>query len=241
MKKQQFPFLVSLLLVAILALSGCGEAADTRHARPNGVSSPSFTSESNPVPSDEATSSAGVVSVAEAPEAPETSETSAPAEPATYTKGAIVDGVYRNPWAGLNYTLTADLPEGTRAEYASYENATTECGLLVSDTQTGRQLAVIFETVPELSATMTATEYINILVRQIVPAYRAQGITVAAEGPFSITIAGQTYSATKISLNGGVAYQYYCSRRIDDRIVTIVSTESDDATARSVLAAFKAN
>lgn len=240
--KKYFVLLLAALLV-LSAFAGCNSNSDskktgdapkeTQSAAPTEAPTDEPTAAPTEAPTDEPT--------AVPTEAPTDEPTAVPteaADPTVYAKGRIENGVYINEWADLRYVLTAKLPEGTREEYMTYENAETECGLLCSDMNAGRQLAVTFEKLSGENSAITASEYIEIASSAMETLYKALNITVNCSKPFDYTIGGREYTAASCVLNDGAVYQYYCARKVDGYVIVIIVTALDEETIKSDLFAF---
>ena len=182
------------------------------------------------------------------------SETSSEADPVidpAFSKGAVTDGVYRNEWAGLVFTL----PDGmTTMDMTPYDSEMVQYGLMASAGQsTNRMVTILFELAGENAGATTAAEYVTTALAEQMQNAEGSGYTIAASDVFTQTIAGQDYAASKITvsggngdgalgiqLNGGTLYQYFCMRRIGNIFVTVMVADSDEASIQSTLAAFRA-
>ena len=142
-----------------------------------------------------------------------------------YTKGSVTDNVYVNEWANIKFVLDdTTWKQGSASDYQSYENDTTDCGLIAGLATEGRQLAIAFETNP---AGLVSEETYLTNVKT--------GMTSASTGYtfgefYNKTIAGKQYLGVDATLtqNGVSVYQAFYTTRHDGKFISIVVTSITD-------------
>ena len=137
-----------------------------------------------------------------------------------YTKGTIENNVYTNEWANLKFELDDTWKKGSDADFQSYENENTDCGLIAGLATEGRQLAIAFEKNP-----------LNLYDENAYLDNVKKGMTSSVSGYtfgeyYKKTIAGQEFTGVDITLSqsGVNVYQAMFTRIHDGKFISIVVT-----------------
>jgi hypothetical protein len=141
-------------------------------------------------------------------------------ETVEYTKGAVSNNVYTNEWADMKFELDSTTwKEGSASDYASYESATTDCGLIAGLATEGRQLAIVFENNPKNDTTET---YIANVKKGMLAIYSDY---VFSES-YKKTIAGKEYLCIDATLtqNGVSIYQAFFVTQHDGKFISLAAT-----------------
>lgn len=154
----------------------------------------------------------------------------------TYTKGSVVDGWYVNEWANLKFEITDNWENGDSYDYSSYENITTDAGLVVNGVDGTSQLAIVFEELTGLNASMDEEEYLDIAVDGLATGYDDAGIPYSfVEDYYYTTIAGEVYLTTELTLGDNALTQKICVKRQGDYMIFIAMSASDGFSANAAL------
>ena len=137
-----------------------------------------------------------------------------------YTKGTIENNVYTNEWADMKFELDDTWKKGSDAEFKSYENENTECGLIAGIATEGRQLAIAFEKNP--LNLYDENKYLDNIKKDM---------NVAVSGYsfgeyYTKSIAGKDYLGVDVSLTQGsvTVYQSFFTKLHDGKFISIVVT-----------------
>lgn len=149
-----------------------------------------------------------------------------------YTKGSIKDNVYTNEWANLKFELNDKWCEGSASDYTSYENSTTDCGLIAGKATEGRQLAIVFESNP--TSLLNEKSYLDAFVNSIKSASDAYTFSEYT----TQTIAGKEFLCVAMTLDAGNAnvYQYEYVKLYDGKFISIIVTSTSESEAKEALA-----
>ena len=156
-------------------------------------------------------------------------------QPVSYVKGTVSDGVYTNPWAGIQITVPEGLSLGSDAQYTSVaKDKRTECGLYLTDEKAAQTLFIGFQ---RLTGSVSAEAYLNkvtLSLREAAEKY--EKMTVEPVGSFSfVNLGGNEYIKGRYLYadSGKEAYQDYYVRELDGYMIFIVCTApaADEADA----------
>ena len=181
-----------------------------------------------------------------------TSETSSGASADSgrvYTKGSVIDGVYVNNWAGLQFATNDEWVACEKDVIKSYEVTGVSCGFVAGASSSGKQLAICFEKLPaeeeaeevsdasaEVSEEVSKVEFtIDGYLDTLVTGYSS----TVAESTFGeyrdITVAGEKYRAVDIVL-GEAVYQTICARRNGNYCIVLIATGNEKDIPEQALA-----
>lgn len=137
-----------------------------------------------------------------------------------YTKGTIENNVYTNEWADMKFELDDTWKQGSDAEFKSYENENTDCGLIAGIATEGRQLAIAFEKNP--LGLYDEESYLNNVKK---------GMNEAVSGYsfgeyYTKSIAGKDFLGVDVSLTQGSVtfYQSFFTKLHDGKFISIAVT-----------------
>ncbi len=137
-----------------------------------------------------------------------------------YTKGTIENNVYTNEWANIKFELDDTWKKGSDAEFKSYENENTECGLIAGAATEGRQLAIAFEKNP-----------LNLYDEKAYLDNVKKGMNAAVTGYtfgeyYTKSIAGTDFMGMDVTLkqSGVTVYQAMFTKIHDGKFISIVVT-----------------
>ncbi len=138
-----------------------------------------------------------------------------------YTKGTIENNVYTNEWANIKFELDSTTwKAGAASDYQSFENATTDCGLIAGVATEGRQLAIVFENNPGNS--LDANGYLDNVKNGMTSS--VSGYTFSEQ--YKKTIAGKEYTGfdAKLTQSGVTVYQTFFATQHDGKFISLVVT-----------------
>lgn len=160
-----------------------------------------------------------------------------------YTKGGISGDFYVNEW--LNLTLPVhgtwggfQWSQGSATEYSSYENSTTDCGLILSESSVGYQIAIAFEELSGSSLSISESDYLDIVLEQLVTAYEQMDITSSVSSYQSFELCGASYLCGLLTATNMEMAQAFFVRKLDDHMVFIAMTLPNADVAGDILEAF---
>ncbi len=149
-----------------------------------------------------------------------------------YTKGSVSNNVYTNEWANIKFELDSTWKEGPASDYKTYENTTTDCGLIAGIATEGRQFAIVFE--KDITKSYDEKEYLDNATKML------SGVTGYTYGDYyKKTVAGKEYLGVDITLNanGVTVYQAMFVKLYDGRFIAFsVTSASSRDEINSVLA-----
>ncbi len=181
---------------------------------------------------------------------PLTSETTPPATnpPVVlgYTKGSIENGYYVNEWANLKIQTSGhwsglNWDVGTDEAYASYQNASTDCGLILAERYAGYQVAIAFEDLTASNPSISESEYMDIILDGLISVYSSSGIEYSVLSSYwSYNLCGNSYLTGGVSLAAGETsfVQVFLTRKLDDHIIFIALTLPTIESADEILEDF---
>ena len=165
-------------------------------------------------------------------QAPTTKPTTKPTSAnVSYNKGTYSNGVYTNKWAELKYTPSGEWENGSAAEYAAFQNATTECGLCLKRINREQgiydaNLSIAFENV---KGAVSAAEYTNILREALSKNYAASGYTYQMTDTLSTGLANYYWQEFTVSLNNNTLHQRMMIAEKDGYIICVTISAMDSA------------
>ena len=147
-----------------------------------------------------------------------------------YTKGSYSNGVYTNKWAELQYAPEGEWENGSAAEYAAFQNATTECGLCIKRVNREEgiydaNVSIAFENVK--NANVTVADYVKILRNTLREQYADQGYTIDMTDSLEIGLANHYWTEFSMELNGGALHQRMMITEQDGYIICMTITAMD--------------
>lgn len=154
-----------------------------------------------------------------------------------YTKGGIENGAYLNSWAGLKLDMTG-WTEANEYTYGLFENATTDCGLVVYSENVD-QLVVGFEDLRIYGGAYDEVKYMAALVSSLTSAISAQGVEYTENQGEFISLGGERYFAKLITIPSNGANQYICTRILDDRAIFITASSQSMEEINRAIEGFK--
>ncbi len=140
-----------------------------------------------------------------------------------YTKGTIENNVYTNEWADIKFVLDdTTWKKGSDADFKSYENENTDCGLVAGASTEGRQLAIAFEKNPLNLYDEKA--YLDNCTKLL----KETGLGYSIGEYYKKTIAGKEYLAMDITLSqsGVTVHQAMLTKLHDGKFISIVATSA---------------
>lgn len=150
-----------------------------------------------------------------------TQESATVSETVEYTKGDVSNNVYVNEWADIKFELDSTTwKKGAASDYASFESATTDCGLIAGISAEGRQLAIVFENNP--GDKLDEKAYLENVKKGMTTV--VTGYTFSEQ--YKKTIAGKEYVGIDATLNqkGVNVYQTFLAVKHDGKFISIVVT-----------------
>ncbi len=157
----------------------------------------------------------------------------------SYTKGAVIDGVYVNEWANFKFDITSWQPI-TDEEYASYGNENTEYGFMSYGTGTGQQFSVCFEDLSVQSEEYDAAGYSTELVKVLEKSFTEKNIPYSIGEFYETVVADETYCTFDTDIGNGKLFQRICVRIYKNRAITVSVSSTDNAvideTFKSIVA-----
>lgn len=163
-----------------------------------------------------------------------------------YTKGSIENGYYVNEWANLKiqtsgYWAGLNWDVGTDDAYASYQNASTDCGLILAERYAGYQVAIAFEDLTASNPSISESDYMDIVLDGLVSVYDSSGIECAVLSSYwSYELCGNSYLTGGVSLSAGETsfVQVFLVRKLDDHMIFIALTLPTAESADEILEDF---
>ncbi len=153
-----------------------------------------------------------------------------------YTKGEVVGNNYVNEWANISFSIK-NLPEADQTVYSTYTNATTECGYISVNQNTGSSVMVMFEDLSGQTQVETAAEYIESL-KKVVTVMYGDGIELNSYNP-NATIAGEVYLTLGLKhQTTGLELRYFV-RVLDDRAIVFLASGFNESTINSFTSSIK--
>lgn len=151
-----------------------------------------------------------------------------------YTVGTIENNYYVNEWADIKFRLVTPWKACAKSDYAVYESATTDCGLLAGDATRGQQLAIVFEENP--SKLIDEKKYLDNFVQGL----KSTAPDFICGEYFTKTIAGKEFLGVRsVYARGRVSvYQFEYVRLHDGKFISIIVTASDENTAIKAVESF---
>lgn len=163
-----------------------------------------------------------------------------------YTKGSIENGYYVNEWANLKIQTSGhwsglNWDVGTDEAYASYQNASTDCGLILAERYAGYQVAIAFEDLTASNPSISESEYMDIILDGLISVYSSSGIEYSVLSSYwSYNLCGNSYLTGGVSLAAGETsfVQVFLTRKLDDHIIFIALTLPTIESADEILEDF---
>ena len=155
------------------------------------------------------------------------SESSVPSQPLSYEKGAVVDGVYTNRWANLEFDVPDAFPEADSYVYDVY-NATgqgAEYGFVSQNLISGRSYLVFFEPV---SDGVTDVEYMDAFIESYIYGVELAGSTVDVYEYYYGVLAGDDYLVCCANVKENGVWEYICVRIYDGYAIAVVASSTDE-------------
>ena len=166
-----------------------------------------------------------------------------------YTKGSVIDGVYINNWAGLQFVTNDEWVACEKDIIKSYEVTNVSCGFVAGAASSGKQLAICVEKLPaeeDVAETSDASSDASEEVSKVeftIDGYLDSLVTgfssTVAESTFGeyrdITVAGEKYRAVDIVLGESV-YQTICARRNGNHCIVLIATGIEKEIPEQALA-----
>lgn len=153
----------------------------------------------------------------------------------TYNKGSIVDGWYVNEWANMRFDTNGSWTDGSAEEYESYEgDQNTECGIILNDSDSGKQLVICFEKLNGPSVSITEEGYLDIITSSLKQQYADANITCTVDDYFDTTIAGERFKTAKFTFDGSTMIQAFHVRKYDGYIIFVAVMAQDNFDASSI-------
>lgn len=162
-----------------------------------------------------------------------------------YTKGSVIDGVYVNNWASLQFEITDEWPAGEKEDIKAYEATNITCGLVAGDITAGKQLAICFEKLPVVESTessesaaeseVSVEEFtIDGYLDDIVVSYGA-AVAESTVGEYrDVTVAGEKYRAVDVVVGESV-YQTIAARKNGNYCIVLIATgDSKEVTEQAL-------
>lgn len=149
----------------------------------------------------------------------------------SYTKGAITDGKYVNKWADLQVTISGDLANASAEDYASFEDAKTESGLVLTNDDRSKQLAIVFE---KLEKSISDEEYLNVISTALKSQYESI-FGKCDVSNYEATVAGRTYASVKISIENALTQTIHV-RIVDGYAIAVLATAQNNFDAAAIIA-----
>ena len=155
-----------------------------------------------------------------------------PVSSVSYDKGSYSNGVYTNKWAELKYAPEGEWENGSDAEYTTYQNATTECGLYIKRINRDQGIydatvSIVLENLNGIS--MTTEDYVKTVRNLLREQYANTGHTVDMTDPMSIGLANYYWQEFDMELNGGTLYQRMMVTEKDGYMISITITAMDSS------------
>ena len=151
-----------------------------------------------------------------------------------FTKGGVVDGVYKNQWVGIQFALGDNWIEAPQSGYGSYEDENTICGFYAINKE-NVTLNILFIKLSEqnIGTIYDEEEYLSEYIKGV-----STNMTSSESTDIMYQLVGsQLYKyadITGVANNKSVSISAYL-RQIDNYIVLINITSQDVDTNHSVL------
>lgn len=163
-------------------------------------------------------------------------------DPNTYNAGYIAYDEYINEWANLCCSIKSDWELGTDAEYDTYKNSVTECGLYLkrfNDTTGAYDLInIVYEYMQ--GADISAADYMDVFTSNTESAYASMGYSVEISDPTELRYEGRNWVDCTIHLTEASLYQRYMVTEHDGYMISLIFTTKDSSALSSMLNKVKA-
>ncbi len=151
-----------------------------------------------------------------------------------YTKGEITDGWYVNPWANLCFDTRGDWVQAGEDDYSLFDDdPRTECGLILNDVYTGKQITICFERLDGINALISEEEYLDIVTADVEEQYTEELDFPCKVSEYSdTTIADKPFKTVKITFDGTTVVEVIHVYKYDNYMmyIQIVAQNLFDAT-----------
>ena len=155
-----------------------------------------------------------------------------------YSKGTFENNIYTNTWALLKFDATSDWTNASEEQYALFDSDGVECGLMLNDYATQRQIIVAFEDLTGIR--ITAEEYLSNASSAMEQTYTQQNLTSTFSEPYNLTVAGETFVAQTVTFEQSQLVVITSARVYDNRAIYITATAQSSAEARAIMNSFTA-
>lgn len=144
-----------------------------------------------------------------------------------YTKGELSGDVYTNEWAGLQFTIPEGFVNGSAADYADNSDDRTDAGFTTASDDDNGEFLLLFEDVSDISDGVTETQYLDIVTKDWVTEEDAADGWMLTDY-YSMTVAGETYLAAKMSNSRTDFVQVISCRVYDDHVLCFLCWAAED-------------
>lgn len=151
-----------------------------------------------------------------------------------YTKGTVIKNTYTNEWADIQLKIPDAYEIGEYADYMECENETTECGMMLKDTQTGEDLTLYFEDLRE-TAKINEEVYLEQLVSEAIDDGESLGFEISSNEFCEIEIAGKKHLACELDWKYVGKKQIYAVRIYKNHAIVYIVNQTEDGKTDELL------
>ncbi|MBQ1205605.1 MAG: hypothetical protein IIX67_00220 [Clostridia bacterium] len=156
----------------------------------------------------------------------------------SYTAGEVVEGVYVNEWAELQFAIDDGFVDHTDDQGHFYEDEQSDIGFVVWKEENNCNATLSFQHIGNTNG-YTEHEGMNDYLEGYGDEIKEEcGITPTISEYFKYSIAGEDYTTAKVGISQ-FGVEYHCIRYEGEYAIIIYVCADDDETAKSILSKFQ--